>query len=116
MKESEIQAQILHYLRTQQYFVWRSHTGPMLQKGGRRVSNPLKGYPDISGILKTRPGVLFCIEVKTEKGKLSKEQLEWKEKLTMHGCHYYVCTCLEHAVHNLLWDHEPIDGEQKLLF
>lgn len=54
-----------------------------------------KGFPDLVAVReelaagKRRPRVLF-IELKTDKGRLSKEQKEWHEELIGAGAEAYV--------------------------
>jgi hypothetical protein len=53
----------------------------------------MKGFPDLFGICQNRPGVLFVIEVKTEKGKLRKDQEKWLKILDELGCVCVVGRC-----------------------
>jgi thiamine monophosphate synthase len=43
----------------------------------------MKGFPDIAGIMPN--GMFWAIELKTETGKLSKEQTEWIAALNQSG-------------------------------
>ena len=51
MKESEIQSQIMKYLKTQPGHYWRNYVGPIVRAGGRMSKNPAKGSGDILGVL-----------------------------------------------------------------
>lgn len=70
-KESEIQKEILFWLKENGYKVWKNYLGPLFIKGGYHAKNPNAGQPDIYGIMKKFRGRLFAIELKSSKGKLS---------------------------------------------
>lgn len=95
MKESDIQKQILEYLKAKGYLVWRNYVGPVLQGNKRFTKNPMAGLPDILGICRNRPGVLFGIEVKTEEGVLSEKQKNWILDLKSHGALVFVADNIE---------------------
>ena len=48
-----------------------------------RKCSPIKGFPDIAGVLPS--GKFFAIELKTDKGRLSAEQVDWITKLNLSG-------------------------------
>ena len=105
-KESEIQTAILKYLETMGYTVWRSYVGPIVQSSNRgsRVNfrpNPMAGYPDITGFLKSHPKQMFCIEVKAHNGKVSDKQKEWFELLDRHGVIVFVARSVQDVIDNL---------------
>lgn len=87
MKESDLLSYALTLLRRLDVLAWRVPNGPVLHSinGGQRVfkKSPIKGFPDIAGVMPT--GKFFAIELKTDKGRLSPEQLEWITKLNMTG-------------------------------
>lgn len=91
MTEAPIQRAILDWLESRGTLHWRCSLGGLrIGKGGRR-RNPMTGFPDIAGL---QSGKFFTIECKSPKGVLSPEQLEWKEKLQLHGCIYIVARSL----------------------
>lgn len=70
----------------------------MHQVGGKMVykKNPLKGFPDIAGVLKRRDrGRFFAIELKTKTGKLSPEQIMWAMELEQSGAAVAVVRSIE---------------------
>lgn len=98
VKESEIQKAILSYLGFKGYLARKMPLGSMMVSNGGFAKHPLKGFPDIFGILKNRKGVMFCIEVKTAEGKLRKEQKEWISLLESQNVPCLVARSLEDII------------------
>ena len=76
-KESEIQREIIAWLKSEEYFFFREYLGPVINHfGSKRVfsKNPNAGLPDILGLSKTSPSFFFGIEIKSSNGKLSDKQ------------------------------------------
>ena len=89
MKETEVQAAIMRYLKLKGYDVWRHNQGGIpTGRGGFRAFNGRKGLPDIMGFMPLgklgKPQMLF-IEVKTPKGRVSPEQAAFIQTATDHG-------------------------------
>lgn len=64
--------------------------GPVVHTVGKKQiwkKNPLKGFPDIAGVLSSDEhfGKLFVLEIKTDKGKLKPEQKQWLIDLSENG-------------------------------
>lgn len=95
MLEADIQRQIMAYLDIRRILWWRVPLGAMRIGGGRRVKNPMKGFPDLAFVIGGvgRLGVIECKLPK--KGKWYPEQLEWRERLEAAGVIYIVGTSLE---------------------
>lgn len=72
--ESEIQKEILSWLKKNGYKAWKNYLGPLFIQGGRHAKNPNSGQPDIFGIFKNHPGRLFAVEIKSAIGKISEDQ------------------------------------------
>lgn len=86
MKESELLSFALTCLKQSGLVYWRVPNGPVMHSiNGKmiRKCSPIKGFPDIAGVLPS--GKFFAIELKTDKGRLSPEQLEWITKLNHSG-------------------------------
>lgn len=92
-KEADIQKGIMDWLNAVGIMHWRVPVGPVIHRlgSGRNVrtiykANPMKGFPDIAGLLtRKRPGVLFALEVKSEKGRLRPDQQVWLERIRWCG-------------------------------
>lgn len=85
MSEHELQKSILEFLKLKNIFAWQNKTqGTFDPRIGRFRSNPhtLKGVSDILGIYK---GKFLAIEVKTEKGKATDEQLAFIHEVKRQG-------------------------------
>lgn len=84
LTETQIQKQVLDYLKMLKVFHWRNNAIPV--RG--RTFKGMCGAPDIICIL---PGGQFLgVEVKTETGILSHEQKEFREKCELLGAQYLV--------------------------
>lgn len=104
-KESVLQKEILDYLKVQGYSCWKMPLGAMMVKNGYRAKNPLKGFPDLFGICKHQKGRMFAIEVKTDEGKVSKDQTQWHQLLVELGCICFVARDIK-TVQTELIDYE----------
>ena len=51
------------------------------------IQNIVAGYPDLTLVKDKR---LLFVELKTDKGRVSKEQKEWQEVLKKAGCECYI--------------------------
>lgn len=85
MKESKTQSYIMEYLALKKYFAWRSYVGPIVRGGGKQgvrfSKNPMKGFPDITFYLNSRPEQIAYCEVKAPGEKCRPEQDEWHRNL-----------------------------------
>jgi hypothetical protein len=88
-KESDIQKAILEALRAMGIFAYRNQVQSLRYTGGRG-RNPMKGAPDLIGIIPPY-GTFLGIEVKKPGGKVSKEQQEWIDNITCNGGLAFVC-------------------------
>lgn len=82
--ETEIQSQIMAWLRDNGIWHRRVPVGAVKHAGVRKRSS-LKGMPDIMGIIPKSNGRVFFIEVKTEEGKLSQGQKDVIGELEEQG-------------------------------
>jgi hypothetical protein len=87
MKEADLLSYALTSLKRSGLVAWRCPNGPVMHSinGGQKVfkKSPIKGFPDIAGVMPN--GKFFAIELKTPKGRLSPEQVEWITRLNMTG-------------------------------
>lgn len=85
VKESEIQKAILEFLTLKKIFVWVSKTTGTFdptRKVFRKNAQMMKGVADILGIFNRTP---FCIEVKSETGRLSPDQKIFLDRFKAEG-------------------------------
>ena len=94
LSESDIQRQILDWLKARGIFHRRLPVGAVRHSGIAKKS-PIKGFPDIMGFLPNTMGRAFFIEVKTSKGELSQCQSETINELIRQGAIVIVARCLE---------------------
>ncbi len=99
MSETEIQAQILQYLKAKNILHWRMPLGAVRRKGGVMAKSPIAGFPDIAGIYKGR---FFALEVKAKAGKLSSPQAEWIQELNYAGAFAVVVRSVHDVINALL--------------
>jgi Holliday junction resolvase len=81
-KESDIQRAILDYLSIKRIFHWRNNSGALKTEGGHFVRFGAVGSPDIFALHK---GVLYAIEVKTKKGRVSDAQAQFLVQVNRAG-------------------------------
>jgi hypothetical protein len=96
LSEKQFQAQVIDLLHMYGYRV--AHFMPAVNMRGQwrtPVAADGKGFPDLvaaraelSG--RNRPGRVMFIELKTDVGRLSKEQREWHDDLVSGGAESYV--------------------------
>jgi len=78
MTGSEIQKDVIDYMRKNGYLVWKNHN---IGVHGRTIGY-LKGLPDIFAI---KHGRFFAIEIKGESDTIRPEQKKWLKKMTQYG-------------------------------
>lgn len=92
-KEADLQRAVFDWLKIRGILAWRMPIGPVIHrtvKNGRTTEHwkksPLKGFPDIAGVLRRRRrGVLFVLELKAGKRELTPEQVAWMVDLQASG-------------------------------
>ena len=92
-KETILQKNIKDALEKAGFSVWRMPVQPLTHtRGGKTFykKHPLKGFPDLFGFFKNQKGRMFCIEVKTERGVLSDDQVRWQGMLIREGVFHMV--------------------------
>ena len=100
-KESEIQSEIIKYLKKQGIFCWRNNNTAVYDPkiNGYRSFTGLKGVPDILGIL---PGGIFIgVEVKTPRGKQSADQVLFERRCKRLGGVYIVARSVKDITDNI---------------
>jgi hypothetical protein len=76
--------------------------GGVWKAGGRRIAtNPLKGFPDIAGILRKRQGVFWACELKKPGGLVAPEQHTWIARLKNAGAEVWVAYSLAEFIEQI---------------
>lgn len=103
LTESQVQSQIVEYLKWHKWKVMRLNSSTMVAPGKGGVVRPFKSYhvyglakpsagaPDL---LAWKKGRCLMVEVKKHKGVVSSSQKAFKAFMA-DDCEYYVCCCLE---------------------
>lgn len=91
MTEAELQQNIIELAHVLGYRVAHFRPALMKQGGSLVYRTPVaadgKGFPDLNLV---RPGRVIYIEVKSDKGKQSPEQVEWERTIRASGAEYYL--------------------------
>lgn len=98
MLEKDIQKSIIEYLGYKKHFFWRNNSGAMVSEynGKKRFMRFGEvGSPDICVI---KGGQFIGLEVKNEKGRLSKDQENWGAECILAGGKYYVVRSIDDCV------------------
>lgn len=104
MSETDIKREIMDWLTVQtekgHLIYWPVHLGAV-KVGGARKRNPMRGHPDIAGVLMDVgpfSGMYFAIEVKKPGQGFSQEQMDWALKLQKAGAVYMAVTSLQEVI------------------
>ena len=81
MTESDWQRTVIDLL--QRYKYRRCHFRGGWSKDGKRFNTPIQGDAGLPDIIAARLGRVLFIELKTDTGKLSPDQEEWRHELGM---------------------------------
>lgn len=99
--EGKIQLAVIKYLFNKGIFCWRNNSmGVWDEKIRAYRSNPyaIKGVPDIIAITpptrKQCGGIFVGLEIKTAKGKLSVDQVRFRDRCNQHNAEYHVIKSL----------------------
>lgn len=92
MTESQVQKQIIEYLKARRFTVVRINSGKVRARNGYvQLADP--GTPDLLGI--DRKGSHVWIEVKKPGGALRRDQVEWIAEHRTRGCTVLVAESLD---------------------
>lgn len=100
--ENQIQHAVFEHLRRRAapgVFAFHPRNGGRDQRGRGRAINAglgvVAGVPDVIAIYR---GSVYAIELKTEKGRASEQQLEAIERIRNAGAHACICYGLDRAL------------------
>lgn len=96
MKESEIQKNIIDELNNRNCKVWRANAGTV-RVGGRTIKLLPKGFPDVFGV-RLDDGKFLGLEIKKPKGRVSDEQIKFREFAEEHNILYGIAYSVEDAI------------------
>lgn len=91
LTETQIQADIIKYLEHRKFCFFRMNTKGEVRRGKDgelfMTKNKNKGFADIFMLHK---GHAIFLEVKTDVGKMSKDQQDFANTVITNGCSYFV--------------------------
>jgi len=97
MKESDIQNSVRLALNPYA-IIFRVNSGKVRMQDGRYFDSGVpNGFPDLAGF-RLSDGKAIYLEVKTEKGKLRKEQIHFLDEMSKYPVIVAVCRSAEEAV------------------
>lgn len=97
MKESDIQNLILLEMSKRGHRLWRTNAGSIRTLTGGVVKLMPKGFPDTCGF-RASDGKFIALEIKTPKGRLTKDQKRFAKMAEAYPILYGVATSVEEAV------------------
>jgi len=114
-REGYVLEAVLGWLEHSGFEHWRVPLSPIVRGGGKtKVSfsaNPMRGFPDIVVISRSRPGTLYGFELKAPAqktmfkslpaGRVEKHQKDWHKRLISAGCKVAVVYSLDEFVSKL---------------
>jgi hypothetical protein len=99
LSEKEIQKQVCEYLNAKDYFFFRNNNTPIFdptRKVFRKMPKfALKGVSDII-LIKNKK--VYFIEIKTNRGTLSKDQIHFKTLCEKNGVNYFVARSVDDVI------------------
>nr|WP_277952446.1 VRR-NUC domain-containing protein [Staphylococcus hominis] len=96
VRESEIQKQIIETLNANGCKVWRANAGTV-RVGGRTIKLLPKGFPDVFGVRLT-DGKFVAVEIKKPKGRVSDEQVKFRDFFEKHNVIHGIAHSPEEAL------------------
>ncbi|MFR9753993.1 VRR-NUC domain-containing protein [Nocardia sp. 004] len=82
ISEKDFQQRVMDHAK---WHRWRVvHIRPALHRSGR-ISTPYSGDTGLPDLILARDGVVLLVELKTEKGRATREQLRWLDAAGANG-------------------------------
>lgn len=97
MTEHELQNLIMLNLSKCGCHVYRSNAGRIRTEDGRVIMLFPRGFPDLCGF-RHSDGKFFCIEIKTQSGRLRDDQKKFGEMIKQYPVLYGVARSVEDAL------------------
>lgn len=92
MLEQELQKEIIKYLTLNGWMVWKNKN--INRTTGKYITGQQRGVPDLTAL---KYGIVWFLEIKTEKGRLSEDQKEFGRKIIGNLGNFAVLRSLEDA-------------------
>lgn len=96
--EANIQDAILEYLTRKGYTCWRQNSVGVWDGRGFYRKPPKYSVNGISDIIVLSSGKAYFIEVKSAKGKVSDDQVLFKEFVERAGCEYMIARSIDDII------------------
>lgn len=81
VKEYEFQDQVIQFAAMRQWHVMHQRPARVIRNGRESWRTTIQGHSGFPDLVLSRNGVVILAELKTEKGKLSREQESWRDSL-----------------------------------
>lgn len=109
--EQVIQKEIVDYLRSNGFFVWRNQVQGVMVGKGRRVKSQNTGSPDLMAL---KDGQFYGIEVKKPGGKVAAHQIEWLAKARTYGASVMIARSVDEVEAYLKGNHPGMRTQPEL--
>jgi hypothetical protein len=101
MKESAIQAQIVQYLTLKGYFFWRNNSGAVISHYKDKIRMFRFGKEGSPDLFVLRNGALIDTECKSPTGRVSDDQVIYRQAFEDAGGQYILARQLEDVMDGL---------------
>lgn len=98
-KETDILYAICDYLAHKKHYFWRNNTIPVFsQKNGAFIRMPKYSKTGLPDIIVIKDGFTIGLEVKTQKGRPSPNQIQCEKDWKEAGAEYYLVRSIDEVI------------------